>query len=479
MVRRVAKNTATLIITDVISKILGLFFIMYTARYLGAEGFGLLSFALAFTGMFVVFTDIGLQQLTIREVARDKLLAKKYIDNVAVIKIILAVITFILIALIINLIGYPEQKIKVVYLISLSTIFTSFTGMFNSIFQAYEKMEFISVGRILNSVLLLSGALFAMNQSFSVIGFANLYFLTSIIVLVYSFIVCIWKFVLLKMEIDLGFWKLTIKEALPFALSGIFVAIYFWIDSVMLSLMKGDEVVGWYNAAYRLVYVLLFIPAAYFSSIYPTMSRFFKASKNSLRLSYEISLKGVMIIAYPIALGVTFFAPEIILLIYKDEFIPSIPALQILVWAVFFSFLAHATVYTLNSINRQIIYTKITFLTMALNVVLNLVFIPAFSFIGASFTTLFSEFIGFSLMFYYLKVYFRDSIRYNFMIKFIAIMLIILTILLSFEKFINAEISFAISMVAYIGFVFFSNIFTKKDMDLFRQIFLISKEIRE
>jgi len=51
---------------------------MHTARYLGAAGFGILSFALAFTGIFGVFSDLGLSTLTIREVARDKSLASKY-----------------------------------------------------------------------------------------------------------------------------------------------------------------------------------------------------------------------------------------------------------------------------------------------------------------------------------------------------------------------------------------------------------------
>ena len=44
---------------------------MYTAPYLGAEGFGILSFALAFTGIFWVFLDLGLSTLAVREVARD------------------------------------------------------------------------------------------------------------------------------------------------------------------------------------------------------------------------------------------------------------------------------------------------------------------------------------------------------------------------------------------------------------------------
>jgi len=40
---------------------------MHTARYLGAEGF-----VLAFTGILGVFTDLGLNTLTVREVVSDK-----------------------------------------------------------------------------------------------------------------------------------------------------------------------------------------------------------------------------------------------------------------------------------------------------------------------------------------------------------------------------------------------------------------------
>ena len=46
--------------------------VMYTARYLGAEGFDVLSVVLAFTGIFGVFSDLGLSTLMVREVARER-----------------------------------------------------------------------------------------------------------------------------------------------------------------------------------------------------------------------------------------------------------------------------------------------------------------------------------------------------------------------------------------------------------------------
>lgn len=163
-VQIIAKNTGVLLAANIISGVLGFFYVMYTARYLGAEGFGILSFALVFTGIFGVFSDIGLSPLTVREVARDKLLSGKYLGNITVIKVILVIVTFGLIALVINILGYPEQTIKVVYLIALSVVFSSFTGIFYSIFQAYEKMEYQSFGQILSNILMLAGALWNVKE---------------------------------------------------------------------------------------------------------------------------------------------------------------------------------------------------------------------------------------------------------------------------------------------------------------------------
>jgi O-antigen/teichoic acid export membrane protein len=246
-VQRIAKNTGVLLVAQVASYLLSFFCMMYTARYLGTAGYGILSFALAFTGIFGVFGDLGLQTLMVREVARDKSLASKYLANVSLMKIILVAVTFGVIALTINLLGYPEQTIKVVYLLALSVIFAAFTGMFYSIFQAFERMEFVAIGQMLNAALLLGGVILVMKLGFSIIGFASLYFMVSIVTLVYSFAILKWKLFNpalawspRMMEFGLSFWKPAIKEALPFGLTMIFVTVFYWISTVMLSFMKGD-----------------------------------------------------------------------------------------------------------------------------------------------------------------------------------------------------------------------------------------------
>ncbi len=402
-IQSIAKNTGVLFASRVIGRVLSFIYVIYMVRYLGPSNFGVLAFALAFTAIFGVIADFGLQPLIVREVARDKSLAIKYLANVSVIKIILVIFTLALIALTINLLGYPEQTIRVVYLVALSVAFNTFTQTFYAIFQAYEKMEYQSLGQILYGVLMLGGVFVAIKYNFDVAGFALLYLFASICMLGYNFIILKWKvlqeFRLRMVEVDWSFWKSTIKEALPFGLALTFMMIFYWIDSVMLSLMKGNTVVGWYNAAYRMVLILLFIPQSFIAAIYPVMSKFYVSSQDSLRLFLEKSFKYLTMLGIPIGVGTTLLAKRFILLIFGTEYLNSVLPLQILVWSSVFIFMSQPFGNLLNSINKQAIITKVTAICVGVNVVSNLILIPKYSLIGASIATVLTQFIGSLLIF--------------------------------------------------------------------------------
>ena len=482
-VQRIAKNTGVLLASQVISRLLAFFYIMYTARYLGASGFGILSFALAFTGIFGVFADLGLGQLTIREVARNKSLAGKYLANVSVMKVILVTITFGLIALVINLLGYPEQTIKVVYLIALSVIFGAFTGMFNSIFQAFERMEYVSLGQILKSILMLSGVVFAIKQGFGVIGFASLYLITSIIVLGYSLLALRWKFanpVLATanklLEIDWNFWKPTIKEALPFGLSAIFVTIYFWIDSVMLSLMKGNEAVGLYNAAYRLIFVLMVIPSVFITSIFPVMSRHFRSAKNLLKQEYQIAFKYLFTVALFLFIYGLIFADKIILIIYGDEYLPSIKALQVLIWVIPIIFLTYLFGNFLAAVDKQRVVTAVAGANAGLNVILNILLIPKFSYIGASIATVLTESLGLILMGTYIsKHILKIPISQNIIKPVCSGVLTAISVYFLRQQ-LNWILVGTLGVFIYVFLLFIFRIISKSDIMLIKQAVLGGKK---
>lgn len=232
--QRIARNSLVLLVGQILTYVLSFFVVMYLARYLGPGPYGILSFGLAFTAIFGVVPDLGLSFLTVREVTRDKSLAAKYLANVGLMKVILAGVAFGLIALTMNVgkavIGYPQQTITIVYLLGLSVVITGLNQMCYSIFRAFERMEYQSLGQILHAALMLAGVILAIKYGFGLVGFASLYFYASLVTLVYSLTILVWKFSRyhiwshLRTQVDWSSWKPTLTEyafGLPFALKNV------------------------------------------------------------------------------------------------------------------------------------------------------------------------------------------------------------------------------------------------------------------
>ena len=394
MVRKIAKNTSFLLISQIISYIFTFFITMYAARYFGANIFGIWSIALSITGILGIFADLGMSTLMIREVSRDLSLADKYISNAIFIKIILSILTFGLIIIITNLIGYPEIVKNVIYIVTVSVIIGSFAGILGAIFQVNEKMEYISLSTILSSVITLLGTAIMIFYNLGIVFFAFINILSTGLISVYILIKYAQNFPLPQLKIDFSFWKPILKESWPFGVTALSGMLYNYIDSIMLSVTQGAEVVGWYSAAYRLMLILLFIPNAVNMAIFPVMSRFYTSSEDSLKLMNEKYFKYMIILGVPIGVGTTILADKIILMIFGSGYIQSIIALQILIWTIILTFAGAPFVQLLQSINKQFIITKISVISAIINIILNLVLIPSFSYIGASFATLIAAIIS-------------------------------------------------------------------------------------
>lgn len=475
--RRIAKNTTVLFISQMVTYILGFFITVYTVRYLSVDNYGILSTALALTGIYVVFSDLGLGTLTVREVSRDKSLTQKYVGNTTVMKFILSLLTFVLTIITVYVIGYSETTILVIYILTISFLFNAFSSIFYAIFQSYQKMEYQSVATILNSVVMLIGTLLAIYFGLNVIAFAFVYLIANAINFFYVIITYAWKFYLPNVEIDLGFWKPTIKEALPLSLTSIFAIMVFKVDSVLLSIMSGVEAVGYYNAAYRLMEALIFFPAVYTTSIFPVFSTLYVSSKKPLKGAYVKSFKYLTILSLPIAVGTTLLAEPIILLIFKSAYIPSILTLQILIWVLPFSFVNYMLGSLLTSMNRQVTVLKITLASLVLNVVMNMVFIPMYSYLGAAFVTVVTDTFAVGLSFYVVsQLVARVNLR-NVIFKPAIACLVMALFILLFKT--NLFVVILLSAVIYFAVLIALKGFTTEDYDLFRQILNAKREGKE
>ncbi len=470
-VKGIAKNMGFLFISQIITYLIGFFITMYTARYLGAEGFGIISLALSITGIFGVVVDMGLGTLMIRELARDKSFRDKYLSNVALMRVFLSFLMLGLLMLTVNLIGYSPLVKNVIYIISMYVVINAFVGVFTSVFQSYERMNYLSLVTIVNSFLMFFGVAIAIYCKLDILDFALVYLISNALTLLFAMILYFWKFSYPSIEIDFNFWKPTLKEAFPYGLAGIFVTVYYSVDSVMLSVMVGNEVVGWYNAAYKFLFVFLSLYSVFTVTLFPVMSRFYQDSKESLKYTYERSFKYLLIISVFIAFSVTLFANKIILLIYGSDYSPSIIALQVLIWTIILMFINGLSGILLGSINRQLVVTKITGLSVILNVTLNLVLIPKFSYLGASIATVFTELVSVPILIYILckteNVDLKELQRTILPLIFSSVIMVIIFLILNS---LNTIILFIILFTAYVVSLILTRAFDKEDLRVLKSL---------
>ena len=390
-VRTIAKNTIILIAAQGIGYIFSFIYIIYLARYLGPEKYGILSFAISFTGFFQIFMDIGLSTLLVREITKDKSRAVKYLVNAGFVKVILAIFSLILIYAVINVMGYPTDTIFIVFLIGISVVLNSISQLLFSFFQAFENMELQGLGQIIFMLFMFIAIMLGITFNFDIVGFGYIYLISGILLLVYNVIVLKIKYfgrknalVTNNMTIEWKFCKSMVIEAWSFGLATVFVLVYTNMDAIILSAAKGNEAVGIYGAAYRIIQVLQVIPMMLGASIFPVMSRFYKTADHSLKLTMEKSFKYLTVIALPTGVGITILANQIISRLYGAEYTQSIIAIQILIWADVLLFIGYSVGILMMSINRQKLNTLTLAVCAIINVGLNLIFIPRYSYIAAA-----------------------------------------------------------------------------------------------
>jgi O-antigen/teichoic acid export membrane protein len=465
VVRRIAKNISSLALAEVITRILSLILIIYIARLLGDIGFGKYSFAFAFTSMFLVLMDLGTNTLAIRDIARDRKLAGKYIGNILLLRCLLSVIAIGLIIGIINLMGYPSETKLAVYIVGIYTIITSFSQLTRSVFRAFEKMEYEALLNIIERAIFVSLGLMVLFLGYGLIELVSVFLIAGIVNLALSFFLTIKKFAMPEFEVDWTFWKYLIREGLPFGLAFIFITIYIKIDLVMLSAMKGDAVVGWYNAAYQIPLAVGLVSAAFMESIFPTLSRLYGTSKESLIYAYEKSFKFLTIVVLPIAVSITLLSEKIIPILYGEGYVNSIIALQILIWFTVFEFLGYLLYVTLASIDKQRINTFSTGVCAALNIALNLILIPPYGFIGAGIATVITYIALFSINFYFVSKYLH-KISIHKMIARPIIASLAMGFILHSLKDINILASISLAGASYVIFLYIIKGFSKEEIEL-------------
>lgn len=390
-IQSIFKNMSWLLISQIIASVFGFVWTILLARYLGVDNYGILGFAVSITGILGVIDDLGITSHIVRQISTDYESAPKQLGNAIPLKVIFSGIKLVLTFIILLLLNVNQFTIFITLLFSIEMILISYVNIFYGTFQAFEKGKYQGIGIVLMNTTTLIFILISIFADLGLEGVTFAYILANLINLIYAYYVLNKHMVKPKYEFDWDFCKKVTLASIPFALTGILYTIYYSIDIIMLTNMIGDYATGIYNATYKLISVLTLFYSVYTAVIFPVMSRLFKNNKKLLIISYEKSIKYLMLIIIPIAIGTMLYSSDIIQLIYGYEYGQAASVLSILIWTVCLLFLSGASNTLLNASHQEVTVTKIYAIAAVFNIVLNFIMIPHFSYNGAAITTVLSD----------------------------------------------------------------------------------------
>ncbi len=469
---RVISNTLWLLLQRVGGRVLTLLLMIYLARALGTFGFGKLVFAISFTSLFLILSDLGITTLTVREVARDKERGPEYIGNIVTLKFFLSVFAFLAISISVSFMKVPFDTRFVIYLIGACIIFENMGGFFGGIFQAYEEMKYITICEIIEKCFMISVAFVLLRLGYGLISIGLVYLLSGILYCFLNMGFVYQKFLRPRYHIDWQFWGKSLKIALPLAIVALISMVYYHIDIVMLGKMKGEEVAGWYGVSYHLFFALATIPGAFLSAIFPVLSRFFMESGEMLKKAYQKSFKVLVGVGIPASVGSFLLSEKIILFLFGPQYQHSIAPLKILSFLIVFSYLNGLAGYFLTSINRQVLTAKIMAVTTGINVLLNFILIPRYSYIGAAYATVVSEILFFALFFLTNRKEITSISLMEIAKSVVSSAIMGLIIIMLIQNGFNLFPIIAIGLIAYSLLIWITGYITKGEKTILKNILL-------
>lgn len=361
----------------------------YITRVLMPGYVGMISFSLNIVNYFMLLASLGVSVYAIRECARvrhDTQALSKIASEIFSINLSLTVISYALLFVCVAFVSKFREYRWLILLQSVNIIFCTLgSDWLNS---AMEDFKYITIRSFAFQLIsLISMFLFVRNMEdyyiYAIIGvvatsggnFVNIFYRRRF---------CKVRFV---RHMD---WKRHFPPIFQLFVMQLAQIIFSNADITMLGLMRTDYEVGLYTAAVRVYTYVGQLMSSILWVVMPRLSvHFVNNDYDQINPLLRKILSFLVALGLPCVVGICAMAPEILILIGGEAYLTAVPALQLLMIALFFSLFGGSFIgnVIMLSSNREKIYLVVCCITAVVNVIFNAVLIPLIGISGAAIST--------------------------------------------------------------------------------------------
>jgi len=259
-----------------------------------------------------------------------------------------------------------------------------------------------------------------------------------------------------KLGFDIKFIKYFLKYSLPlipYRLSGLLLT---YVDSMIIGKMTGMSDTGLYSIAYRIGMGVLLLHTSISMALDPKIMILMNNANdnvNKINNYIENSAKALFFFGFVISV----FAKYIMIVLVPASYMDALNLVPIIILSYCILFIYEQFTRINRFFKKTYINTTAMVISVAINIILNIILIPEFGYKVAAFTTLFSMIVLFGILWYntrfQLKVKFIVNVKrlILFMLLPLSAVYVITTLIYIDNIFLDITIKLVITALLFLG----------------------------
>jgi O-antigen/teichoic acid export membrane protein len=382
--QRLVKNAVFGISASIIGSLVYLAMVLTIAHSVSVIEFGKYSFVLAFAMFFQLVADSGLPRIVIREIAKNPAGFVPLVGSAISLIWVLSIAISLLVGLIIPFLAFGMDVKLAAFLMTLATMAIFHGAGYSAVLRAFEDNELNYLGYVLHKIFLFGFALLAIKFHYGLLGFVAAHLVANIFLWNFYRLIVTKLYAHVPLRVDVPLWKSLMVSSLPMGGGVMLRQLALQLDILILTWLTNLTSVGLFSGPYRISMALRVIPQTLSLPLFPLFSRTADLSPVAFTEAYQRSLKFFSLMSFPIAAFFTAWSEPILRLALGAKYLPAIPAMQLLGIGMVPFFLSTLFQYLFAALDQQGRFLWATCAASALRIVLLVVLVPKYGFIGPS-----------------------------------------------------------------------------------------------
>lgn len=452
---KVLKNFSYVTIGNIVAQLINLLAIVKISKIFSQADYGGYTFLTVQGLLIFTLADLGIRNIVIRTIARDKGSTKDVVVNGIFIRLFSVCFFSILYYIYNRFLGH--LPLNSVLLICVFSFFNCITNLFESTFWGLQKMFLPAVMNVVTSLLWFAAIFIVPRSSITINSLFIIFICTNTILtgLVYIIVLTKNKLITGTRRPLLQSSNNLLKQSWPYFVLVLLTLPYNYLTNNFLDINSNKTQIGYFNLSQKLLSPISLLIYVSLAALFPNLSNLWVTDQDKFKRLINKGVKAFFLLALAMCFFYTVFAGYIINFFFSSKYAAVIEISKMQIWFVFLMGINSIIGTIWGATNNEKLLIKSSIVNVIISVPL--------LYVGSKYGALglsYGYVISFAIFEIYLWLSFKKTL--NLVITQDKVLWLISIVLFLVSFFLLNEISLVLKIVISVVVILFIGLLLKK-----------------